>query len=179
MLRTPLTQDWLTSFNGVGPATATKLAEKYDSLEDLSRASAAQLAGDLKVSKTTISAVVRAARELLSTNRELAAEGKLEPPEIPDEVEDDEEVYTIRKRAIDQFTVKRERVLVTPSVCVMCGYDAAQKMGAEGWDTLPEEMKLTARKLLQKHQELHTMGEVGVLRKSQLPSVSLRSVGAF
>ncbi len=181
MIETPLEESWLTEINGIGSATALKLLSKYDTVQALAAASPSLISTSLKIPNATAVLATISARDWLRENQQLAAEGEIDPaPKDADPVDPEgEELYVIRKRRIDPFTVVSERVLVTPSVCTMCGYDAAVAMGAEDWDTLPEANRVRAVSLLEEHKGRHTMGEVNLLRKKDLPTVSLRPIGSF
>lgn len=178
MLRTPLNVEWLTSLKGVGEATALKLRERFESVEELAGAEPNRTAGDLKASRNAVYVAVLAARELLKQNQKNAPQSQpAATPSGPDLYDPDDPFYVVRHTQVDRFTKIATRVLVTPSVCPVCGYDAAEKMGAEGWDALDDVQKPTAQRLLEKHSEFHAPGEARLLRKSELPTMNLKPIG--
>lgn len=81
----------------------------------------------------------------------------------------------LREEHIDRFSIKRTRVLLTPSMCQMphCKYDAASKWG--GWQFVPESEKTVVLDVLKKHKEYHTINEELIVDEDLLDGSWLQS----
>lgn len=106
------------------------------------------------------------------------------PERIPDEtpgVIGGEKDYIIKETPIKKdiggilrtFHVKRDRVLLTPSMCTHpgCGFDTAKVNGyEEGWDYVPEKFRKPLLKALEEHRNYaHGVDEEWVVKESQIP----------
>lgn len=171
---TPLTKETLKSFHGVGGKSATLIAGVYDTVEELASADPKTLAGSLKIANFITKGAVMGARDLLRTNKEIAL-GKAMDSTQPsmgsgkEDEPDEERLYVTRSIRLDPYTVKRFRIPVTESTCVLCGFDGAITMGAENYDEMNSDEQNTARQLLAKHLELHDNSQLSLIRESQMP----------
>lgn len=171
---TPLTKETLKSFHGVGGKSATLIAGVYDTVEELASADPKTLAGSLKIPNFITKGAVMGARDILKTNKEIAL-GKAMTSTQPamgsgeNDEPDTERMYVTRSVRLDPYTVKRFRIPVTESTCVLCGFDGAITMGSESYDGMNEEEKAMARQLLNKHLALHDNSQLSLIRESQMP----------
>lgn len=81
----------------------------------------------------------------------------------------------LREEQIDRFCVKRTRVELTPSMCIMphCKYDAASKWG--GWQFVPDTEKTVVLDVLRKHKEYHSVNEELIVAEDKLDTEWLKS----
>jgi hypothetical protein len=91
-------------------------------------------------------------------------------PENEPEVNDpDDPDYIIHNIWIDKFNSKAVRIEVTPSVCRICGFDVA-KAKHERWGLVPASERKTVIEALAEHKKVvHTLGDLHIIKKSQLP----------
>lgn len=79
---------------------------------------------------------------------------------------------------IDKFTIKRDRVVVTPSVCDVCALDIAVFNGLGSWDKVPEDRKTSIIAALREHKKLvHPTREDLVINRSEMPNKWLGDKG--
>lgn len=72
---------------------------------------------------------------------------------------------------IDKFTIKRDRVVVTPSVCDVCALDIAVFNGLGSWDKVPEDRRTSIIAALREHKKLvHPTREDLVINRSEMPN---------
>lgn len=81
----------------------------------------------------------------------------------------------LREDQIDRFCIKRTRVELTPSMCIMphCKYDAASKWG--GWQFVPDTEKTVVMDVLRKHKEYHSVNEELIVDEDKLDTKWLKS----
>lgn len=83
--------------------------------------------------------------------------------------EADEPEYIVRKIFIDKFNQKHIRIELTPSVCSVCGFDVAEKRHGR-WGLVPVSERKTVVEALAEHKKVvHTLGDLHIVKKSQLP----------
>lgn len=67
--------------------------------------------------------------------------------------------YLLVDHEVDEFTVKRVRKLVTPSLCTECGYDVCDKFKFPPYDELKKPLQEKVERLLALHKEkIHPRG---------------------
>lgn len=105
-------------------------------------------------------------QETLSFNQKITEEVveeayKQNDPDDPDCV--------VRKIFIDKFNTKCIRIEVTPSVCRICGFDVAAARHGR-WGLVPASERKTVVEALDQHKRVvHTLGDLHIVKKSQLP----------
>lgn len=89
--------------------------------------------------------------------------------------EANEPEYIVRKIPIDKFNTKHIRIELTPSVCSICGFDIAEKRHGR-WGLVPvSERKVVIEALAEHKKVVHTLGDLHIVKKSQLPKQWLGS----
>lgn len=83
--------------------------------------------------------------------------------------------YINQRIYIDKFNEKVVRVELTPSVCRICGFDVAAKRHGR-WGLVPKEERNIVEQALAAHKrEVHTLGDLHIVKKSELPKQWLGS----
>ncbi len=83
--------------------------------------------------------------------------------------------FVLKEKKIDMFSILRTRVLLTPCVCEMCGFDLCETNGLGEYEELSVEEKARVKQALKKHKELHNPSEDRVVAEEDLPVMHLRS----
>jgi len=107
---------------------------------------------------------------------ELAAEGLKEQLEVEasdvGEIEDEPEArYIIKETIIDKYSVKRERVKITPAVCDKCGFDVSARNGLGEYDRMSPVLQAQVQGAIAEHKSLvHTTAQDLIVTQSELPT---------
>ena len=105
-------------------------------------------------------------QETLSFNQKIREEVveesyKQNDPDDPDCV--------VHSQFIDKFNSKRTRIEVNPSVCRICGFNVAKAKHGR-WGLVPATERQTVVEALEQHKRVvHTLGDLHIVKKSQLP----------
>lgn len=94
----------------------------------------------------------------------------IEEEKTKQQTEDTNDPQTIiRKITIDKFNAKCIRIEITPSVCTICGFDVAAKRHGR-WGLVPVSERKTVVEALAEHKKVaHTLGDLLIIKKSQVP----------
>jgi hypothetical protein len=90
-----------------------------------------------------------------------------ETPAVEPEVKE-EKKYVLREHQIDQFTIKRWRVELTPCVCESCGFDFCERNNFPAWDEQDPGTQAVVLKAMEEHKKLHTVSQLPVITESEL-----------
>lgn len=150
----------LQAVNGVGPALARAIIERWPTWAELSEAEAESM-GAMRGMRTSAAAAIRelaSARVLAEEVQETAAErtqARITKQER-DETSEEEKYWVMQEIPLpsDPFTVVRRRVPLTPGVCNECGWDACAKWGLGEYETLPDAEKRRVREGVVKHKSI-------------------------
>lgn len=80
--------------------------------------------------------------------------------------------YIRKETVIDKFSVKRERVELSPTMCTKphCSFDIAKKNNLD-WNRLSESKKQELLEALEAHvQEAHSVSEDVIIDQDQMPT---------
>ena len=78
--------------------------------------------------------------------------------------------FITKSTIIDKFTIKRDRVELTPSVCDVCAIDIAIVNKFHGWNGVPDDAKEGIKKALAEHKKVvHTSAEQLIVDEDQMP----------
>lgn len=65
----------------------------------------------------------------------------------------------VKERKVDRFTVKREKVIVKPTMCDVCGADLldanAHRFSEEEFDRLPDDERAIVVRLVKEHKRAY------------------------
>jgi hypothetical protein len=80
--------------------------------------------------------------------------------------------FIISEKKIDKFTTKRNRIVLTPAVCDICGLDLIENIGGETpYREMTSAEKEVVEKAVQKHKELvHTSHAKLIVTGDQVPT---------
>ena len=96
------------------------------------------------------------------------------------EIKKEEEVkrYIMREKRIDKFTVKRRRVLITPSVCDVCAIDLREVNNIRPeYKDLPEDIKVRLKLAVADHKkQVHDTSQQRIITEDQLPVAYLKEL---
>ena len=107
---------------------------------------------------------------------ELAAEGLKEEitereAEAQEVVDEPEALYIIKETIIDKYSVKRERVKITPAVCDKCGFDVSARNGLGHYDDMSPVLQEQVRGAIAEHKSMvHTIAQDLIVKESELPT---------
>lgn len=90
--------------------------------------------------------------------------------EAPTQVKQNRKLI-IRSTYIDSKNIKRERVVLTPSMCTRngCKFDAASRYG--GWESTPHSIRPTLEEVLVAHDRtIHNRAEDLIVDEADLPT---------
>jgi predicted Zn-ribbon and HTH transcriptional regulator len=80
-------------------------------------------------------------------------------------------MYITKHTQIDKFTIKAERVLITPAVCDKCGFDVSQRNNLGNYDEMTPIMQQQVKDAIAEHKNLvHTTAQDLVVSEDQLPT---------
>lgn len=78
--------------------------------------------------------------------------------------------YIISTTPVDKFTKLRKRILLTPAVCEICGFDLLTRNELPAWDDLTPEEKQYAIKSIEEHKEkYHSTSNAQIVDEDELP----------
>lgn len=79
--------------------------------------------------------------------------------------------YIIKETQIDKFTIKRERVKITPAVCDKCGFDVSLRNNLGKYEDMTPVMRQQVQDAIAEHKKLvHTVAEDLIVSEDQLPT---------
>jgi predicted Zn-ribbon and HTH transcriptional regulator len=80
-------------------------------------------------------------------------------------------LYIIKSTQIDKYSVKRERVKITPAVCDKCGFDVSIRNGLGDYESMSEAMRDQVKNAIAEHKTLvHTAAQDLIVSEDELPT---------
>lgn len=111
------------------------------------------------------------AKQRMVQTESLSFQKPIEPEDLypENQPKSNEPEYVMYHQFIDKFNSKNIRREITPSVCRICGFDVAEKRHGR-WGLVPVSEQSTVKSALTAHiRDIHTLGDLHIIKKSQLP----------
>ena len=155
---TELQPNDLQTVDGVGPALARGLTERFGTWEALAEAPDESLGSMRGMRKDAVHGVRALAKgRILASNIEDfegTASAAVAPIAEPVDERAESDSWVLKEIPIDSKTVKRTYVKATPCVCPDCGWDAVDRFELTPYNTLPLSEQAKMREALAEHRRL-------------------------
>lgn len=157
----------LREVDGIGPALARGLSERFPTWNDLANASEESLESMRGMRKSALQSVRALARgrvlegELADFETAIDDDIASRPLAEPKTADHEDGSYVLQALPIDPNTVLRRYVPQTPCVCPDCGWDAVERFAMKPYEQLPPGEQSKMRDALAEHRRIkHSQRQV-------------------